>query len=150
MTIWQWFRILISGQPHERIGGEANPYMLRWYVIPQNRFFKIFIHKFLRDDDDRAPHDHPWWFLSLMLKGMYLDLTPNYASGWLEGRLRRAGSIEFHRADYQHRVELRSNPDGTKRPCWTLVITGPKSRQWGFYCPNGYVPASKFDEKGCE
>lgn len=45
--------------PDFYIGGNANPYLLRWWVIPRNRFFNVYLHKFLRDDDDRALHDHP-------------------------------------------------------------------------------------------
>lgn len=33
-----------------------------------------------------------------------------------------------------HRIEL---VDG---PCWTLFITGPRYREWGFHCPEkGWV-----------
>ena len=49
-----WFKTLISGKPHFVIGGADDPYMLRWYLIPRNRRFNIYLHKFLRDDDDRA------------------------------------------------------------------------------------------------
>jgi hypothetical protein len=31
-----------------------------------------------------------------------------------------------------HRVEL------THGHCWTLFITGPKVRDWGFQCPHGW------------
>ncbi|SID67872.1 Protein of uncharacterised function (DUF550) [Mycobacteroides abscessus subsp. abscessus] len=64
----KWLRL----EPHQPIGAEGEaPYLLRWYVIPRNRWLNIYLHKFLRDDDDRALHDHPWWFVSLMLWGQY-------------------------------------------------------------------------------
>lgn len=40
------------------IGGHERPYLLRWFIIPRNRFFNIYLHKFLRSDDDRALLDH--------------------------------------------------------------------------------------------
>lgn len=64
-------------RPPDLIIEPENPYMLRWHLIPRNRFFNIYLHKFLRSDDDRALHDHPWsWNLSLILKGEYIEHMP--------------------------------------------------------------------------
>jgi hypothetical protein len=37
-----------------------------------------------------------------------------------------------------HRIELE---DG---PCWTLFITGPRYREWGFLCPQGWMHWQRF------
>lgn len=111
------------------IGDPQRPYMLRWFVIPRNSLLNVYLHKFLRDDDDRALHDHPWWFLSILLSGTYREVIPSGRTRW-----RRCFSVVLRRATYRHRVELR---DGI--PCWTLVITGPRIREWGFWCPRGFV-----------
>src|SRR3546814_20880058 len=71
------------------IGGEDNPYLRRWYIIPRNRWFNVYLHEFLRDDDDRALHDHPWVNLSILLRGQYVEHTATGAT------LRRAGAIKF-------------------------------------------------------
>lgn len=158
MTPWTWLRTLLSGRPHFAIGGESNPYMLRWYLIPRNRWINVYLHKFVRDDDDRALHDHPWWFVSLMLWGSYREFVEPFwarfkAVGcfviddqrtWVD---RRAPSIAFRQANHRHRVELFKRPDGTPIPCWTIVITGPKVREWGFWCPKGFVPWWKFVDR---
>ena len=47
-------------KPDFIIGGHDAPYLLRWWLIPRNRFFNVYVHQFLRSDDDRALHDHPW------------------------------------------------------------------------------------------
>jgi hypothetical protein len=62
-------------EPDLYIGGKDDPYLLRWYLIPRNRFFNVYLHKIVRSDDDRALHDHPWWWLSVMLKGRYAEVT---------------------------------------------------------------------------
>lgn len=63
--------------PDMVIGDNDNPYLLRWYVIPRNRIFNIYLHKFVRSDDDRALHDHPWsWNMSLIIKGIYIEHIP--------------------------------------------------------------------------
>lgn len=58
------------------IGGAENPYIYRWWVIPRNTIFNIYLHKIVRDDDDRALHDHPWVNCSIILKGRYVEVTP--------------------------------------------------------------------------
>lgn len=146
-----WLQRLCSGHPHFVIGGSDAPYMLRWYLIPRNRVLNIYLHKFLRDDDDRALHDHPWWFLSLMLKGGYFEVVPHpNVSGGNTVIERRAGSLAFRRSTHRHRVVLLA-PTGVKEPCWTIVVTGRKNRTWGFWCPKGFVPWHQFvasDDKG--
>lgn len=132
-----WLRTLLSGRPHVFIGGKDNPYLLRWYLLPRNRWLNLYLHKFLRDDDDRAMHDHPWWFASLVLKGRYIEFTTD---GLV---LRERGSIAFRRATHRHRVELLGDKSN-RTPCWTLILTGPKSRDWGFWCPYGFVPWKDF------
>lgn len=128
------------------IGGNDNPYIRRWWVIPRNRWFNVYLHHILRDDPAHAVHDHPWTNCSLVLIGGYLDVTP-------KGRFRRrAGSLTFRRATAAHRIELEwvtkssRGQDRTwrrerifQRSCWSLFITGPVTREWGFHCPKGWV-----------
>jgi hypothetical protein len=142
----RWLRILLSGKPHFVIGSKENPYLLRWFLIPRNRFLNVYLHKFMRSDDDRALHDHPWWFVSLLLRGAYDEVTP-------EGVKRReAFSLAYRPASWRHRVRLLRESlfdDGYIRifaetPCWTIIVTGSKVRNWGFWCPKGFVPWEQF------
>lgn len=117
--------------PDIEIGGHENPYLRRWWLIPRNRFFNIYLHHFCRSDDDRALHDHPWWSLSVLLRGRYVEHT--ISAGGINVRTeRRAGQWKFRKAEAAHRIELH---DG---PCWTLFVTGPRIREWGFHCPQGW------------
>lgn len=135
-----WLRKWLRLEPHQPIGAEGQPpYLLRWYVIPRNPWFNIYLHKFLRDDDDRALHDHPWWFVSLMVWGMYVEVTD-------EGRTVRSAPepwrwfwgdrpLVFRASTWRHRVELiKAGTNRTPIPCWTLIITGRRTRLWGFWC----------------
>lgn len=138
-SLWQWLSVLLSGRPHFYIGGNERPYMLRWYLIPRNAWMNVYLHKFMRDDDDRALHDHPWWFVSVMLWGSYLEWRPDQLhAGAIRPRRRGWLSAVFRFAEDRHRVTL------DRGPCWTLVITGPKSREWGFWCPQGFVHWKNF------
>lgn len=129
-----------------------DPYMLRWYVIPRNRYFNIYLHKFLRSDDDRACHDHPWMNASWLLRNEYTEHT--IAAGGVHHRfIFKEGAVKIRwSGKYAHRVELHNGP------VWSLFITGPVYRVWGFHCPNGWVPHHVFTRrtaggsvsKGCE
>jgi hypothetical protein len=115
------------------IGPTDNPYLLRWYVIPRNKHFNIYLHNVLRSDDDRALHDHPWKSLSLVLRGRYVEVTSKGQAA------KSAGSIIYRSETHSHRLEVY--PGET---CWTLFCTGPWLREWGFHCPRGWVPWQQF------
>lgn len=121
------------------IGGETDPYLLRWYVIPRNRWLNIYLHEFRRSDDDRALHDHPWWNVSILLRGSYIE--HRIRDGGIHTRTRRtAGAIVLRSARSAHRIELDAGP------CRTLFITGPKIRDWGFHCLTRWVPWQEFTD----
>jgi hypothetical protein len=120
-----------SREPDFLIGGAEHPYMQRWWIIPRNRFFNVYLHHFLRSDDDRALHDHPWWNVSLLLDGAYVEHT--IAAGGVQHAIRYcACELKFRTAKSAHRVEI------TDGPTWSLFITGPAIRNWGFHCPKGW------------
>lgn len=115
-------------EPDIYIGGKDNPYLIRWHVIPRNRFFNIYLHHFMRSDDDRALHTHPWINMSILLDNEYVEHLHDTIVR------RTAGSIVFRKSgNIAHRIEL------TCGPCWTLFLTGPRYQQWGFLCPQGFV-----------
>lgn len=115
--------------PDVVIGGHSKPYMWRWYVIPRNPVFNIYLHLFWRSDDDRALHDHPWVNFSWLLTNTYTE--HRISDGGINLKIQRyAGDWVFRSTGkIAHRIEL------TDGPCFTLFITGPRYRQWGFHCP---------------
>ena len=103
--------------------------------------YTLRLHHFFRSDEDHL-HDHPFWFITLVLKGSYEDWVecPTCAGGkrWFAagcthcagtrqiiGTRMTPGTIRYRPALHRHRVVT----DG----CWTLVLSGPKVRDWGFY-----------------
>ncbi len=151
--------------PDVYIGGEEDPYLVRWYVIPRNRFFNIYLNEMHRSDDERAMHDHPWPWASLILRGSYVEyIEPNWPevkgrSGLEFIRIWEAGSFRVRRATMPHRLGLRraqGQPDQWEWPL-TLFLTGPKIREWGFWCPQGWRHWRDFTDatgarvgRGCE
>lgn len=139
-------------------------YLRRFYIFRSKRF-NVYLHRFHRSDDDPDPHDHPWDFWSFILSKGYREqiwafchddsldragyirpdpIEPDQFSGSRDtcpGALFgphyeevKAGDIAWHAATHVHRVLLRPG----EKP-WTLVITGPTHRPWGFARPTEWV-----------
>jgi hypothetical protein len=153
-------RLMESRDPDLIIGGSENPYLYRWRLFPRNRWLNIYLHRFLRSDIDEALHDHPEHNVSWILEGGYTEWTPywwkngGFLNEWpkniyLKATRRSAGDIIFRVADKPHRIELIKLGKGeAELPCLTIWIIGPKIREWGFHCPNGWMPWKKFDRQG--
>lgn len=130
----------IAGEraPDFVVGGADTPYMRRWWVIPRNRWFNIYLHQFLRSDDDRALHDHPWFNVSILLRGRYVEHSIR-AGGVGHAVERHTGAVKFRAPWSAHRVEIAEGEE-----CWTLFVTGPVQREWGFHCTRGWRPWREF------
>lgn len=131
---------LLERLEHFDIRKDGDLYLRRFYLYPRSKRrhepdsedswkqrFSIKLHKICRSDEDRDLHDHPWWFISLILKGGYLEETPDGS------RVYGRGSLIFHHATDLHKLTV-------PLPTWTLVVTGRRLRTWGFQTRDGWVP----------
>jgi len=117
----------------------GDPYLIRW------SFFDLWgyslkLHIILRSDDDRALHDHPWSFWTLMLSGGYFEHTRKKAritnGQFLVEETERTwikpGSLRFCRSPHPHRLELAGEPPIARPVDPELQHTVIE----GFYSPN--------------
>lgn len=113
------------------------------FVIGEHSPGGDYLHLILRSDDDRALHDHPWINLSVLLSGYYVEHS--ILAGGINRRVRRdAGDLKLRLPSAAHRLEVEEGA-----ACWTLFITGPRLRPWGFHCPQaGFTPWRKFTAEG--
>lgn len=138
----------------KRVGGEVKLYLRRYFVRHSSPTQGgIYVHHICRSDDDRDPHDHPWPYRSVVLSGGYWEeewrtLPADYDSGhpirpWRAG-VKWHGPLSFLRrpATWLHRLRI---PAGEE--CWTLVITGPQTREWGFETDEGWVPQQEYKNR---
>ena len=122
--MWKWLADRLIARAMRTPYIHLEGYMNRWWLIPYNRFgIAVRIHEILRSDADRDLHDHPWWYVTIILRGGYWERTEDY--GWPIER------------DLRH--------------CWTLFITGPKRKDhvpehscWGFLVEGEKVPADVY------
>lgn len=119
--------------PYAPIGS----YMDRWWFMPELYGERARVHRTNRSDHARHFHDHPWHFVSVILEGGYseqIEVQPG-ANPLYETRRYRAGDVLFRHAEHRHRLEIEPGIEA-----WSLVFTAPKSRDWGFWTPEGFVP----------
>lgn len=141
------------------IGPNDDPYLLRWYLIPRNPVFNVYLHWFMRSDPTEVLHDHAWSSVSWILHGHYFEHTklPHYqceqkAADHLK-KFQEGDVIIRLSGKVPHRILINRQV-----PCVTLFVTGPRYREWGFHCPRGWVPWFKFVDserpgltgKGCD
>ena len=115
------------GFTHDLIATDGEPYLERWILWLGG---SLRMHRFLASDEDRAVHDHPWWFVTVPFSA-YAEFVQS-GEGELR-RLVRPFRPHFRGARFRHRVELQ------RYPTWTLVLTGAKSRDWGFWNKETFV-----------
>jgi hypothetical protein len=143
-------------KPDLIIEQEGFPYLKRWWLIPRNPIFNMYLHVFLQSDRD-ALHDHPWLFnASYIVEGEYTEMTPaDDPWGNVVERcqypvpnVRREGEFKFRWGRAPHRVVLPVNKNffmpGVTMPATTIFITGPRIREWGFYPETGWQHWKKF------
>lgn len=141
-------------------------YLERWGI--ECDLFGVYVHRMDGPDPGLDLHDHPWPFLSLVLRGGYVEERANtrQACGLAEAgeRLTRLHSERFHwepdyhrgarqtrslfswrlmRLDECHRITHLLNSD---RSTWTLVFRGRRVRRWGFYLPDGWMDWKEYDD----
>lgn len=159
-TLFLRIKYKLRQPPDFVIGDPADPYLCRWWILPRNNFHNQYIHHMRCDDDDRALHDHMYHNCSIVLRGTYGEVThgrktmrwfrkhkkefaglPQAQSSFGLPTIklsREAGSIVFRRPGTPHRLTVE------KGPVWTLFITGPRVRQWGFHTEAGWVHWADF------
>ena len=112
------------GFTHDLVCNDGSPYLERWILWFG---WSLRVHKFLASDRDRAPHDHPWWFITMPFSA--------YGEHYLKGETshyRRVSPwrLHFRSSSFKHRVEILQTPS------WTIVLTGTKAKEWGFWDDN--------------
>lgn len=106
---------------YEHLGLPECPYLKRWTIILFG--YSIRLHHWIRSDDDRFYHDHSCDFVSIVLKGQYVNCTP--------GGNFPVTAISVWRAKATARHYLRIPKEGA----WTLLLCGRPYHKWGFYVP---------------
>ena len=103
-------------------------HFIRWQVarIPFTNI-NLYLHLINKADEDKHQHDHPWNFISFILKGGYYEKVGSKV------RARKPFSLSYKKATDTHRVlDLFGKT-------YSLVLTFGKRRVWGYQTEEGWV-----------
>jgi len=129
----KWFeRIEQFIKPDLIVEAEGRVYLTRWWLLPKNPLFNIYLHKFTGSDEPTL-HDHPWVSVSYVLEGVMFEHFK------IRGRACGARNWYFRKHTLLHYLEMVDD-----QPVWTLFFTGPKCRRWCFLTKTGKVDAREY------
>ena len=122
---------LTRNRPCRLIHIDGQPYLERHYM---GRWFGryVYLHRFVRDDHERAVHDHPWRRAgALVLTGHY---TEERAIITCRGVFRFRQQIRwFNRIERGATYADTHRITATRPETWTLFWHGAWVFPWGFY-----------------
>lgn len=98
-------------------------YLARIRIV-QTPVFGVYVHRLGTPDARKSLHNHPWPFVSILLRGSYTEMIPggDYVVprkvNWINVK---PYNKSWHWIDQVHR-----------EPVWTLVFVGKRRRVWGY------------------
>ena len=86
-----------------RVYSHLPGYLLRWRLLGAGRFM-LRLHRILSPDGTPFLHTHPFWYVSVVLRGGYTErfLRPD---GTLAKRRHGPGAVIVRRPDTAHRID---------------------------------------------
>jgi hypothetical protein len=118
-------------------------FMVRWRLV-QTPWFGLYVHRLNAPDRRTTLHDHPWPFVSFVLRGGYTEeigiragrrgrgpVVGRRLRSWGPGSVHRMRRTDAHTITWLHRT-----------PTWTLVLVGRRATDpgWGYWDETGWTP----------
>jgi hypothetical protein len=105
-------------------------YLVRWRII-QTPLFGVYLHKLGTSDPRDTLHNHPWPFISFVLRGGYLEAVQSEVPG-AYCRWRHVKRINIKRLRDWHWIHCLY-----RVPTWTLMFVGRRQRVWQYMDRDG-------------
>lgn len=128
-------------------GADGSLYMERYWLVGPTSLLRFVLplmrfHVIHREDMDRDPHDHPWAFRSIILRGSYGEERFEVKdSDSIHGDPYRARTAIWRRMPgCAYRMDLGDFHKITRvyeGPVLTLCILGRRQETWGFLTDTG-------------
>jgi len=126
-ALWRWLDI------KDKFNGDLYLTRLTIFRCP---LFQVLLHWIHRPDPTEDLHDHPWAFVGAVIDGGYTEVTGTPHEDKLINT--DANKVDFliKKTDPTEAHSIVAVQPGTK----TLILTGPRRREWSFYTPLGKKP----------
>lgn len=111
--------------PYKEIGWKEIGEVFYRFTLAKTPWFNLYLHSLSSPNAHAECHDHPWSFVSLVLWPGY-DEYHDGGDIFRFWQRKWPGMLLFRPATWKHNVVT---PYGTS---WSLVLTGPRIREWGF------------------
>lgn len=154
--MWNWLvdKLIAFAKrtPYSHLhNADGSVYMERYWLIPYEWKlpfeFAVRVHHIVTPDVDRHLHDHPWTFLSFILRGWYIEHHPVMRRKCFDGdyektytTFRDVRSWALRWSTDRHRISCVSAGG-----VWTLFISFNYMHWWGFYTPAGKIYYGDYD-----
>lgn len=101
----------------------------------------VYLHNITNSDLDIDPHDHPWNFRSLILKGSYSEVSryPRDAYKAVYVNVFKPGMVNTKKTTDCHKLTLLTPS------VWTLVFAGKRKHDWGYQTATGWVHHKEYN-----
>jgi hypothetical protein len=109
----------------EDIDRPGDVYLSRLMLI-RTPWFGLYLHIIRRPDWSKCQHDHPWSFITLILRGGYEEVVGDKVF------VRKPGYIGYRPRAFEHAITRLLNG-----PAITLVLRGRNHESWGFRTRHG-------------
>lgn len=106
--------------------GEDYLWRLRIFQTPWGG---IYLHKLGGPDPRDTLHNHPWPFVSFILRGGYTEFIPG--PYYAQSRYVKRVNVKRYNKSFHWIAEL------DRTPTWTLVLVGRRRRVWGYMDRDG-------------
>ena len=106
-------------------------YITRLHIL-KTPWFAVCLHYLNKPDPEPFLHDHPVSFLSIILTGGYWERRFNFKHGHHVVMHRWYNWVSATDRDQHTIIDVLPNTV-------TLAFMGPKTREWGFHRPEGWI-----------
>ena len=101
----------------------------RWRIFSIPKWnINLYLHRIAINDLDKHPHDHPWNYITFIIKGGYVERCNDRVC------IRQLFDISRKKATETHKIVHLLG-----KVCYTLVFTYGKKRTWGYQTEKGWI-----------
>lgn len=112
---------------------------LRRWKLEHSSGVSIRLHHWVQGDPEEYQHAHPWTFITIVLRGGYIDRGFDRPDDCVI-----APAIRIRDRNWHHAV-IAPEPH-----TWSIIITGPKVDKWRFWIKGRSVTREEWDGRVCD